>query len=104
MQTSIAIPFPEHALLPVIDRHPLLLVEAPKAATEADEPNLPDMSIEQLADFVNQHHNQARGYELHAYLAGQALAEIKSRLPHGEWEPWLEKNFHGSARTARRYM
>jgi hypothetical protein len=35
---------------------------------------------------------------------GKALTEVKERLPHGEWLPWLEKEVGCSDRTAERFM
>jgi hypothetical protein len=35
---------------------------------------------------------------------GELLAEVKAKLKHGEWEPWLAANFAGDATTARGYM
>jgi len=64
--------------------------------------------LDQLADIANQEHGlalQAYGSTVeHAFRAGQALAEAKKRVIHGEWLPWLEVNFDGSARTAQGYM
>lgn len=43
-----------------------------------------------------------------AWQAGQLLLEEKKRvrraMGHGAWLHWLAANFHGSARTAQRYM
>jgi hypothetical protein len=35
---------------------------------------------------------------------GRYLTEIKSRLGHGEWLPWLEENWQYSVMQANRYM
>lgn len=35
---------------------------------------------------------------------GKALLEMKSRLKHGQWEPWLAEHFPKSDRTARSYI
>lgn len=35
---------------------------------------------------------------------GQRLIEVKARLPHGEWLPWLEDRVEFSERTARNFM
>lgn len=35
---------------------------------------------------------------------GKALAEVKEVLPHGQWLPWLEREFGWSDRTARNFM
>jgi hypothetical protein len=41
----------------------------------------------------------------HARLAGELLLEAKSRVAHGEWLPWLQKNCPTVAvRTAQNYM
>lgn len=40
----------------------------------------------------------------HAIRAGEMLAEVKGRLRHGEWLPWLLENFEGSERQAQTYM
>jgi hypothetical protein len=37
-------------------------------------------------------------------LIGQRLTEVKSRLKHGQWLPWLETEFGWSDRTALRFM
>lgn len=39
-----------------------------------------------------------------AILNGLILAEIKSRLAHKEWTPWLQNNYGKSKRTAQLYM
>lgn len=40
----------------------------------------------------------------HAKRAGELLIEAKAALPHGEWLPWLAKNFSASQSQAFRYM
>ena len=40
----------------------------------------------------------------HAMQAGRLLLEVKNKLPHGEFLPWIEKNLTFSDRTARVYM
>jgi hypothetical protein len=40
----------------------------------------------------------------HAYRAGQLLFEVKDRLAHGEYLPWLAANTTISRRTASNYM
>ena len=35
---------------------------------------------------------------------GRLLAEVKQRLPHGQWLPWLAAEFAWSERTAQRFM
>lgn len=39
-----------------------------------------------------------------AILNGLILSEIKSRLAHKQWTPWLQSNYGKSSRTARLYM
>jgi hypothetical protein len=64
--------------------------------------------LENLKEKINTHHQaceQAVGAALgHAMDAGDLLSEVKASLSHGEFGPWLEKNFAGSDRTARAYM
>jgi hypothetical protein len=35
---------------------------------------------------------------------GQRLNDVKDRLPHGDFAPWIEREFGWSYRTARRFM
>ena len=35
---------------------------------------------------------------------GELLVEAKGKIKHGEWLPWLKKEFSMSERTARNYM
>lgn len=39
----------------------------------------------------------------YAFQCGEHLAEIKAQLDHGQWLPWLDKHFDGSARKAQVY-
>jgi hypothetical protein len=39
-----------------------------------------------------------------AKKAGGLLIEIKKVVGHGNWSAWLSSNFHGSERTAQRYI
>lgn len=48
-----------------------------------------------------------KSYELvveHAVVVGSRLNEAKAICGHGEWLPWLARNFELSASTAQRYM
>ena len=61
-----------------------------------------------LAEQINQEHLEA-GAAIsqslqHARRAGELLIQAKAQVGHGEWGGWLEKHFHGSARTAQSYM
>jgi hypothetical protein len=40
----------------------------------------------------------------YAIKCGDELGKIKDQLEHGQWLPWLEKHFDGSARTAQVYV
>jgi hypothetical protein len=40
----------------------------------------------------------------HAIKAGELLIEVKGKLKHGQWLPWLEANVTLSEREARNYM
>jgi hypothetical protein len=40
----------------------------------------------------------------HAVRAGELLIEAKAQVQHGQWLPWLEANFPGSARSPQGYM
>jgi hypothetical protein len=64
--------------------------------------------LDHLAIIANEQHTLAlQAYSStveHAFYAGQALAEAKKRVIHGEWLPWLEQNFDASQQTASDYM
>jgi len=72
------------------------------------ELNLADLSMEALTemaamktDMVERGGAQAVAA---AVNAGRYLTEIKSRLNHGEWLPWLEKNWPHSTAWVSRLM
>jgi hypothetical protein len=64
--------------------------------------------IDTLAAEINHYHakcEEAVGQAVaYAMEAGDRLAKVKDGLGHGEWLPWLEKNFKGTPRTAQAYM
>jgi len=66
------------------------------------------LTLPELATEINRLHNDAEGHARSAvecaWYAGQALLEAKGRCAHGEWLPWLEKNFTGSKDSANDYM
>ncbi|MDP9439743.1 MAG: DUF3102 domain-containing protein, partial [Actinomycetota bacterium] len=66
------------------------------------------LSTADLADLANREHRlhkAAKSEALeHAFLSGASLLEVRSRLRHGEWLPWLKANFSPAAKTASRYM
>jgi hypothetical protein len=61
-----------------------------------------------LADEIGQEVRKAeeawRDAVGHAVKAGEKLIEAKALVKHGEWLPWLDAYFPGSARTASTYM
>lgn len=64
--------------------------------------------VESLTSEINHYHakcEEAAGQAVaYAKEAGDRLAKVKESLGHGEWLPWLEKNFKGTPRTAQAYM
>ena len=67
--------------------------------------NLPTETLAAMAaekaELVEQH---GRKTVQAAIDCGRYLIEIKSRLGHGEWLPWLEENFPHAQQHANRYM
>src|SRR5262245_16037050 len=74
-----------------------------------------DKSLKRLSTEANKQHElgSAKVKEgmqlivegLHCFKAsGESLRKIKKRLGHGEWQPWLKKNFSGSFESAQLYM
>jgi hypothetical protein len=49
-------------------------------------------------------HDMARKTVEAIYLIGQWLTEVKEKLPHGAWLPWLATEFGWSEDTAERFM
>ena len=66
-----------------------------------------DIDLDGMAGRINEEHRAceraAASAVEHAIRCGEMLTETKSRLGHGEWLPWLEKNFEGSRQTADVY-
>lgn len=73
-----------------------------------NDDDLAESNLDELAAMANRFHAEveAAGQSMlvAAWRAGQALLSAKALCEHGEWLPWLEANFHGSARTAQVYM
>lgn len=67
-----------------------------------------NLSIEELTCRANGYHaavlEGVRTTLTAAKDCGAVLANIKLRLPHGEWGAWLKENFAASEYTAQRYM
>lgn len=61
-----------------------------------------------LAEVANSHHDVTvvalRTAAESARIAGDALREAKTLVPHGGWSDWIKQNFSGGMRTAQRYM
>jgi hypothetical protein len=64
--------------------------------------------LETLAEQINAEHRAFKAALTTALErgihAGELLELAKSKCKHGEWLPWLEKNFEGAPRTAQEYM
>jgi len=60
--------------------------------------------IEQLRALHNEILLSARSSLDRAIRAGAILQRIKSKLKHGEWIPWIEKNAGFSEKTAQNYL
>jgi hypothetical protein len=82
------------------------------AISDGHAPNSRDEStpdaLKELASKINAAHQQsvkhaAKANE-RAVEAGELLLQAKSRVQHGEWQPWLKKNITVSRRHAQRYM
>jgi len=73
------------------------------ASNELRELSLPDLAT-RANDAAEAVENHMRDTVDSAVECGRYLIEIKARLDHGEWLPWLADNFYGSASTATRYM
>ena len=60
------------------------------------------------AELANQAHSNclraAAESVVWAVVAGLHLAEVRKRLKHGEWLPWLKENWKANKRTAQRYV
>jgi hypothetical protein len=64
--------------------------------------------LTEMAGEINLKHVQAQEAADEAVRVaaetGDLLAEVKDRLKHGEWLPWLADNFRADVRTAQGYM
>jgi hypothetical protein len=67
-----------------------------------------DIEEQQAIAEINKLHQDlqelATGALDRAIRLGELLSAAKSRLPHGQWLPWLASNVAFSERTARNYM
>ena len=64
--------------------------------------------LKKLAKEANKHHQEVRGHQIsafnHARQCGEFLIKAKALVQHGNWKPWLRKNFSFSYETAADYM
>jgi hypothetical protein len=67
-----------------------------------------EASLAELAVRINTEHGQVeaavRDGLLHARQADTLLLQVKSRLPHGSWLPWLQANCQVTPRQSQRYI
>jgi hypothetical protein len=72
----------------------------------SDAPKL--VPVVEIAKEINRLHKLAFEHATSAVQyatdVGQLLLQIKSKLPHGEFTPWIEANIMVSPRQAQRYM
>ena len=70
--------------------------------------NYPIVSIADAGDELNRLHgeieNKMRSTVSDAIRAGEILAQVKERLPHGDFLPWIKLNCRFSERTAYNYI
>lgn len=97
---------------------PLAIVATARPVTLADLDAMPatpqhhaalgDMDVDQLAAMFHGLDRTRENCEsmsgICATLAGLVLTEVKSRLGHGNFKPWLKQHFPKSARSAQVYM
>ena len=78
----------------------LALVQDREISTKVEISKLQAVAVQQLAVIKQLHASAA----LRAILVGLTLHRIKAASTHGEWMPWLKKNFDGGKSTANHYM
>ena len=65
-------------------------------------------TLEELAATANKEHRLCERASLnlllHAVRAGDALVQVRDRVPQGEFEAWIRDHFVATSRTARTYM
>ncbi|HWJ73780.1 MAG TPA: DUF3102 domain-containing protein [Kaistia sp.] len=76
--------------------------------TEASTAIVPTIDLAFLANEVNDAHRHlafhSKSMLSEARRAGEALIEVKKRLRHGEFKPWVAANCRCSYRQAAKYM
>jgi hypothetical protein len=79
-------------------------------STPDSNPNdeLVDAELSRLANGIREQHRLAEEKVasglMHALNAGTMLAQAKERLPHGDFEAWVEEHVQVTQRQAQRYM
>jgi Protein of unknown function (DUF3102) len=68
---------------------------------QRDKPSHASSLLAQHADMIRQQHRRAL---VSIIEIGRLLRECKKLLVHGEWLPWLQREFSWSERTARNYI
>jgi len=83
--------------------HPLLAIQVDEGAL-----TLGEAMTASIAPLLAEHAEaiRRRGKQMvsDAIEIGRRLAESKSLLAHGEWLPWLEREFQWSERTAQNFL
>lgn len=86
----------------------LTVVPTNELGTGLTEDRLDRLSLEELAsranDAADEFDSSASNAVEAAVRCGMALTAVKTRLPHGEWLPWLKEHFKKDSGTARRYI
>ena len=85
------------------------LITAKKATAMRKRQDAPNKELKHIEDALRVLQSNIAAFAasllLSMVLAGRRLLAAKALLPHGEYTPWIEKNFSGSisVRTAQRY-
>jgi len=70
--------------------------------------NTQEQTISTIAEEIRREHEacerDAESAVEHAIRAGKLLTEAKAQVQHGQWLPWLGKNFPFTQQTANGYM
>jgi hypothetical protein len=67
--------------------------------------SLPDDKKEEYLDSIGEElQARSRAFKYQIFEIGRLLCEAKKNLPHGEFQPWVEKNFELGYRTAHNCM
>lgn len=70
-----------------------------------DERNAMLRTLAKAANFSHRWATASAGAAVaHVLAAGNALAQARDLCDDGEWMRWVRRNFHGSLRTAQRYI